>query len=81
MTYSTWKMMRKMNRHPSTLTLEKLGKKVQFQKILAQKSQQSKKIIRSSQFGLRSTHQKPNRFVAGHAVDVMKYGVDRVGWV
>lgn len=80
MTYSTWKTMRKMNTHKTTRILEGLEKKVKLRKMIEQKMKNEAKMKRAIQLGIRSVHNEPNRYKAGHAVDVLKYGVDRVGW-
>tara|TARA_B100001758_G_C18198207_1_gene498343 strand:+ start:480 stop:629 length:150 start_codon:yes stop_codon:yes gene_type:complete len=49
--------------------------------MIEQKMKNEAKMKRAIQLGIRSIHIEPNRFEASHAVDVLKYGVDRVGWV
>lgn len=77
MVYSTWKTMRRVKVHVNTRVLEKLEQKVKLRKMIEKKMKNEEKIKRGIQFGMRSVHSQPNRFVAGHVVDVMKYGVDR----
>ena len=52
-----------------------------LRKMIEKKMKNEEKIKRGIQFGIRSVHSQPNRFVACPAVDVMKYGVDRTCWV
>ena len=88
MTYSTWKTMRSMNTHKTTKILEKLEQKIKFKKMIEKKMKMIEKkmkndmkVKRRLQFGIRSVHKSPDRFVACPAVDVMKYGVERTCWV
>ena len=76
MTYSTWKMMQRLNTHKTTRILEGLERKVKLRKIIKQKMKNEVKMKRAIRLGIRSVHNEPNIFEAGHAVDVIKYGVN-----
>ena len=69
--------MRRSNANKSTKILEGLEKKVKLRRMIEKKIKNEMKMKRAIQLGIRSVHNEPDRYTAYHAVNVLRYGVDR----